>query len=168
MSLTASFLTQQASLRLPPPNLNWLHIFLSRHWIQNCVNKKTQDWCITYWSRPLLFHMYIHSYATVTSHRAIMLKALILYQYITYLFRRISICNFTWLADHSVLSGVSLVAQMVKNLPAMQETQVPWVGKIPWRRNGNHSSILAWRISWTEKPCGLQSMGLQRVRHKSN
>ena len=40
MSLTASFLTQQASLRLSSPNLNWLHIFLSRHWIQNCVNKR--------------------------------------------------------------------------------------------------------------------------------
>ena len=48
----------------------------------------------------------------------------------------------------------------------------PWVGKIPWRRGSpeedplaNHTSILAWRIPWTEEPEGLQSMGLQRVRH---
>ena len=42
----------------------------------------------------------------------------------------------------------------------------PWVGKIPWRRKwSTHSSILAWKISWTEEPGGLQSMGLQRVGH---
>ena len=34
----------------------------------------------------------------------------------------------------------------------------PWVGKIPWKR-ATHSSILAWRIQWTEEPGGLQSMG---------
>ena len=57
----------------------------------------------------------------------------------------------------------SLVTQLVKNPPAMQET---WVGKIRWRRAlATHSGILAWRISWTEESGGLQSMGLQRVRH---
>ena len=41
----------------------------------------------------------------------------------------------------------------------------PWVGKIPWRREmDTHSSILAWRIPWTEEPGGLQSMG-HRVGH---
>ena len=39
-----------------------------------------------------------------------------------------------------------------------------WVGKIPWRR-ATHSSILAWRIPWTEEPGGLQPIGSQRVRH---
>ena len=56
---------------------------------------------------------------------------------------------------------------MVKNLPVIQETQVKtWVGKIPWRSEwlATHSSILAWGISWTEEPGGLQSMGLKRVR----
>ena len=39
----------------------------------------------------------------------------------------------------------------------------PWVGKIPWREGmATHSSILAWRIPWTEEPGGLQSMGLQK------
>ena len=58
-------------------------------------------------------------------------------------------------------------AWTAKNLLAMQETQFnPSVGKIPWRKGmATHSSILAGRILWTEEPGGLQSMGLQRVRH---
>ena len=60
-----------------------------------------------------------------------------------------------------------LAAQMIKNLPAMQESQVPSLG---WedpleKQMATHSSILAWRILWTEEPGGLQSMGSQRVRH---
>ena len=58
-------------------------------------------------------------------------------------------------------------AQMVKNLPAMQETQVRSLGQEDTleREMATHSSILAWRISWTEEPGRLQSMGLQRVGH---
>ena len=60
-----------------------------------------------------------------------------------------------------------LVTQMVKNLPAMQET---WVWSLGWEdlleeEMATHSSILAWRIPWTEEPGGLQSTGLQRVGH---
>ena len=59
--------------------------------------------------------------------------------------------------------GASLVAQLVKNLPAMQETQVRFPG---WedhleKEMATLSSILAWRIPWTEEPGGLQSMGLK-------
>ena len=59
------------------------------------------------------------------------------------------------------------MVQMVKNLPAAQETQVQSLGwKDPLEKEmATHSSILAWRISWTEEPGGLQSMGLQRVGH---
>ena len=60
-----------------------------------------------------------------------------------------------------------MVAQMVKNLwPVRQETQVRFLGQEDPLEKGmaTHSSILAWRISWTEEP-GLQSVGLQRVRH---
>ena len=57
----------------------------------------------------------------------------------------------------------SPVAQMVKNLPAMKETRVPSLGQgdplEKWM--ATHSSILAWRIPWTEESGGLQSMGLQ-------
>ena len=60
-----------------------------------------------------------------------------------------------------------LVLQMVKHLPAMQEARVPSLGWEDPLEEGMaiHSSILAWRIPWTEEPGGLQSMVLQRVRH---
>ena len=61
----------------------------------------------------------------------------------------------------------SWVAQTVKNPPAMQETQDRFLGQEdPLEEGGaTHSGILARRIPWTEKPGGLQSTGLQRVRH---
>ena len=61
----------------------------------------------------------------------------------------------------------SLVAQMVKNLPSMQETRVWSLGwEDPLEKNmANDSSLLAWRIPWTEEPGGLQSMESQTVRH---
>ena len=64
--------------------------------------------------------------------------------------------------------GTSLVAQMVKNLPAMQETRVLSLGlKDPLKKGmTTHSSTLAWRIPWTEEPGGLQSMELQSVGHE--
>ena len=64
-------------------------------------------------------------------------------------------------------SWASLVAQMVKSLPAMQETQVQSLGwEDPLEKEmTTHSSSLAWKIPWTEEPGGPQSMGLQRVRH---
>ena len=65
-------------------------------------------------------------------------------------------------AKYSNLTCTSLVAQMVKNLPAMQETQVPSLGGVDplEKRMAIHSNILAWGIPWTEEPGGLQSMGL--------
>ena len=71
-----------------------------------------------------------------------------------------SVCTYT-------SQGASLVAWTVKNLPTMQET---WIRFLGWghpleKGMATHSSILAWRIPWTEEPGGLQSMGLQRVGH---
>ena len=62
-----------------------------------------------------------------------------------------------------LVGWTSLVAQMVKNLPAMQETQVRSLGREDPLEKGMaiHSSILAWRIPWTEEPGGLQSIGSQ-------
>ena len=59
----------------------------------------------------------------------------------------------------------SLVTQMLKNLSAMWETQVQSLGQEDPLEKGmaTHSSILAWRIPWTEEPGGLQSKGSQRV-----
>ena len=60
-----------------------------------------------------------------------------------------------------------MVAQMVKNLPAMQKTWVQSLGQEDPLEKGmaTHSSILAWRILWTQEPGGLQSMGLQKIGH---
>ena len=59
------------------------------------------------------------------------------------------------------------MAQTVKNLPAMRETQVRSLGQEDALEKGRttHSSILTWKIPWTEEPDRLQSMGSQRVRH---
>ena len=59
------------------------------------------------------------------------------------------------------------MTQMVKNLPAMKETQVLSLGqKDPLEKGmATHSNILAWRITWTEEPEGLQSMGSQGEGH---
>ena len=64
------------------------------------------------------------------------------------------------------LLRASLVAQMVKNLTAMQETWVQSLGQEDPLGKGmaTHCSILAWRIPWTEEPVRLRSMGLHRVR----
>ena len=61
----------------------------------------------------------------------------------------------------------SLVAQTVKNLPAMQEIWLQSLGREdPLEKEmATHSSTLAWKIPWAEEPGGLQSMGLQRVGH---
>ena len=66
-----------------------------------------------------------------------------------------------------LLSGASLVAQMVKSLPAVQETWVQSLGQEDPLGKGmaTRSSTLAWRIPRTEEPDRLQSMGSQRVRH---
>ena len=63
--------------------------------------------------------------------------------------------------------NASLVAQMVKNLSAMQETCVQSLDQEdPLEKEmATHSSILAWRTPWTEKPRGLQSMESQKVGH---
>ena len=67
-------------------------------------------------------------------------------------------------------TGASLMAQWVKNLPAVQETleiQIQSLGQEDPLEGemATHSSILAWEIPWTEGPGGLQSMGSQKVRH---
>ena len=71
-----------------------------------------------------------------------------------YIYVYINICTYT---------GNSLVPQLVKNLSAIQETQIQFLGgKDPLEKEmATHSSILAWRIPWTEEPGGLQSMWLQ-------
>ena len=77
---------------------------------------------------------------------------------------------YTYIHTHThthTHKGASLVAQMVNNPPAMQEAWVQSLGQEDPLEKGmtTHSSILAWRIPWTEEPGGLQSTGSQRVGH---
>ena len=67
----------------------------------------------------------------------------------------------------SVFLGASLMAPTVKRLPTTRETQVRSLGwEVPLEKEmATHSSILAWKIPWTEEPGRLQSMGLQRLGH---
>ena len=78
---------------------------------------------------------------------------------------RMYICVYIY--TYTRMYMASLVAQRVKNLPAMQET---WVRFLGWedpleKEMATHSSILAWKIPGMEEPGGLQYMGLQRVGH---
>ena len=77
----------------------------------------------------------------------------------------LSLFNLYW--DFLEEKGTSLVAQSVKNPPAIQETQVQSLGwEDPLEKGmATHSSILPWRIPWTEEPGRLQCMGSQRVGH---
>ena len=72
--------------------------------------------------------------------------------------------------SHPGREYASQVAQWVKNLPAMQETQAMWVRSLreedPLEEGmATHSSILAWRIPWPEKPDGLQSKGHKELNN---
>ena len=74
---------------------------------------------------------------------------------------------FYFVGTTLTVEQASMVAQKVKNLPAMQETGVRSLGwEDPLEKGLSiHSSILVWKIPWTEEPGGLQSMGSQRVGH---
>ena len=67
---------------------------------------------------------------------------------------------------YTYIQWASLVAQMIKNWPTMQETQVQFLSQEDplEKRMATHSSMLAWRIPWTEEPDELQSIQLERVR----
>ena len=72
-----------------------------------------------------------------------------------------------WIGYPLQYSWASLVAQRVKNMPAMWRPGFdPWVGKIPWKRTGQLIPVfLTGESPWAEEPGGLQSMGSQRVGH---
>ena len=81
------------------------------------------------------------------------------------LIRKFSPLTYKVIIDMYTLTGASLVAHMVKNLPVIQKTRVQPLGDPLEKGMATHSSPLAWRIPQTEEPGRLQSMGLQRVGH---
>ena len=102
-------------------------------------------------------------------HQAVVLGGWVMASYILWIFCRCStdFSTFDIYLFGYAGSWTSLVAQMVKHLPTMQETQVQ---SLDWEdlleeEMAPHSSTLAWKIPWMEEPGRLQSMGLQRVRH---
>ena len=80
--------------------------------------------------------------------------------------KMINLLSFFFSITEYLNLPASLVAQIIKNLPAMQETLVRFLAQEDPLEKGmaTHSSILAWKIPWREESDGLQSMGLQRVR----
>ena len=126
---------------------------------------------LTFYSREIKTYVYTNTYIGM---------------FIVYLF--VTFCNIqnlesikkfssNWRYKQTVVNTIdrilftnkraSLVAHMVKNLPALQESEVWSLGQEDLLEKGTaaHSSILAWRIPWTEEPGGLPFTGLQRVRH---
>ena len=103
---------------------------------------------------------YLTKLVMITNERCPMRGKTLITYYIVYLVKAL---NPVWTDPTHVASPV---AQMVKNLPAMQETLVQSLGQEDPLEKGisTYSSILAWKIPWTE-PGGLQSLGLQRVGH---
>ena len=80
--------------------------------------------------------------------------------------KRLGSSNIYLFNRYYQLSGASQVALVVKNLPASAQRFHPGVWKIPWRREWLLTPVFfAWRIPWTEKPGGLQSIGSQTVGH---
>ena len=75
--------------------------------------------------------------------------------------------EFIFTAVQTIIQGFP-GASVIKNLPAVQETRVQFLGWEDPLEEGmaTHSSILAWEIPWTEEPSRLQSTGSQRVEHK--
>ena len=114
----------------------WIHLFWLLHIIEIIDYMALYHWLLSF---SIIFPRFIHVHDFI-----------LFYWYIV------------------LIIWASLVGQTVKNPPAMQET---WVGSLGWEdplEEGmvTHSSILAWRIPWTEEPGGLQFTGLQRVRHE--
>ena len=100
----------------------------------------------------IYIHIYTHTHTYIYIHTYIYTLFFLNY-------------TFVW-----IYAQVSQVAQLLKNLPAIQETQETQVLSLGWedpleKSMATHSSILAWRIPWMEELGGLQSIGSQRVRH---
>ena len=110
----------------------------------------------------------IHMYVLVSS--SVLYCVLFVPLFISHFFPSVSLSLLSLsYFSHSLFFTffLSVVSQMVENPPAVQETQVQsldWEDPLE-KEMATHSSILAWKISWTEEPDGLQSMRSQRVGH---
>ena len=137
----------------------------------SCLRDRTRVFYISCTGRCVLYHYHhLGSPSVIHTHKHIFILFNTLASYrLSQNIGSSSLCYTVgpcWLPCAIPLLA-SLVAQMVKNLPAVWET---WVQSLGWedlleKGMETHSSILAWRIPWTEEPGRLLSMGLQRVGH---
>ena len=120
---------------------------ISTFHVNSALERRKQEWKFS-------------SFLSIQSCQGLVCFSIVLSLIFGWPFTILKIAFFLWSVWWS-----SQVAQRVKNLPAMQETWVWPLGREDPLEEGmaTHSSILAWRIPWTEEPCGLQSIGLQRV-----
>ena len=143
----------------------WIHSLLTGHYLSvSGVRPCTRTWgycgkhCI---KMPFLMELTFYKRNTGTTR--ITQITIILF---TLRKKSTGCCEsiYWWALTHF---GSSLVAQMIKNLPAMQETRFWSLGQEDPLEKGmaTHSSILAWRIPWTEEPGRLQSVGSKTVGH---
>ena len=180
-----------SSLRIYFSSKNFLHVFWSSFVVQSlsCIQLFVTTWTaagqasLSIIFQSLLKLMSIKSVMPsnylILCHRLLLLTTIL--PSIRVFSNKSALCirwpkywsfSFSWsrskLTENKVmLMNNALVAQRIKHLPAMQET---WVWFLSWddpleKEMATHSSILAWRIPWTEEPSGLRSTGSQRVRH---
>ena len=119
------------------------------------------------WSDGIGFHFLCSLPVSPNEHYLIKVVVRRLLKGFPFFFFFLSLLEELSIDWNRIILSFIFLAQAVKNLPAMQET---WVWSLVWedpleKGIAPHSNILAWRIPWTEEPNGLQSMGLQRVRH---
>ena len=121
----------------------------------------------TYTFRPSICHAAMGPDAIILAFLIFSLKPALSLSSFTLIKRLFSSSSLSAIRMVSSAYWASLVAQLVKNLHAMQETCVRFLGwEDPLEKEmATHSSILAWRIPWTGKPGRLQSTGSQRVGH---
>ena len=137
-----------------------MFVYVDSHW---CHLPGTEEEKGTFSQRDI--------YALLLSKQRESRKLWLCLLFLSCLHLKISLCQtgVFGVADSHPLQyeDASLVAQTVNNLPAIQETRVWSLGLEGSLEKGMaiHSSILAWRIPWTEEPRGPQSLRLQRVRH---
>ena len=126
------------------------------------LNQDCNTWDKSIWAVCIIF-LYIVKFYLLMFHCEFLYQCSC--EILLYSFLVMSLFWYEGNSDFIELASLGLL--IVKNLPAMKETQVWSLDREDSLEKGMgiHSSILAWRIPWTEKPGGLQSLGWQRVRH---
>ena len=144
-----------------PPGSSLHGIFQTRSWKGVAISLSRKSYWPSNWPR-ISWTSYVGR--QILYHCTTWEAKMNIPSYLSYKWRK---WDLNRIIKFAIWSWASLLAQKVKNLPEMQETWVWSLDRDDPLEEGmaTHSSILAWRIPWTEEPGGLQSVGSQRVRH---